>query len=85
MVGFFILVVTAVIGLLIGLFPAFNPDSQIIQLLDSGIAFLITFFDMARWFIPLDVFVICMAAMFAVDHFALLSKLIQYLVELVRG
>ena len=78
-------IITGVLGLLVGLFPAFLPDSQVIQLLDSGIAFLITFFDMARWFVPFDVFVLCFGAMLTVDHFALLSKLVQYLVGLVRG
>lgn len=85
LIGFFIAVVTGVIGLLVGLFPAFNPDSQVIQLLDAGIALLIQFLDMARWFLPLEVFVLCFGAMFAIDHFALISRIIQYLVELVRG
>lgn len=84
-VGIVIALITGVLGLLVGLFPALNPDSNFISALDTGIALLIQFFDMARWFIPLDIFVLCFGVMFAVDHFALISKIVQYLVELVRG
>ena len=85
LIGILIAFVVGVLGLFFGLFPAFSPDSQFVQALDSAISFLIQFFDAARWFMPINIFLICIGVIWTVDNWALISRIVQYLVGLVRG
>lgn len=77
--------ILAVLSLLVLVLPSVSMDNSFFIMLDSAIALLITFFDYARWFIPLNVFVVCFVAMIVVDQWALIFRLFQNLVEFVKG
>ncbi len=77
--------ILAVLALLVIVLPSLNMDNSFFTILDSAIALLITFFDYARWFIPLNVFVVCFVAMIVVDQWALIFRILQNLVEFVKG
>ncbi|WP_446787969.1 hypothetical protein [Macellibacteroides fermentans] len=85
LVAFLVAIGLAFVALLIGLLPAFNPDQGFLNLLDSGIALFIDIIEGVRWFLPLNVFVICLTVILAVDNWSLISRIIMYFVKIVRG
>lgn len=80
-----VIVGLAFLALLLGLLPTFNPDQGFLNLLDSGIALFIDIIEGVRWFLPLNVFVICLTVILAVDNWSLISRIIMYFVKIVRG
>lgn len=84
-VALIVVVALGILALLVGLLPTLSVDGGFMQLLDSGIALLIRFLDGARWFLPLDVFMLCFAVLLVVDNWSILSRIVQYIVKLIRG
>lgn len=80
-----IVVGIALVSLLLLILPSLTVGTQFFTLLDSGIALFIRFLDVGRWFVPLDVFVVCLGVIFVIDHWGLIMRIVQYIVDLIRG
>lgn len=80
-----IVVGIALVSLLLLILPSLTVGTQFFTLLDSGIALFIRLLDVGRWFIPLDVFVVCLGVIFVIDHWGLIMRIVQYIVDLIRG
>lgn len=65
--------------------PVFNLSTEFISKLDSAISMMIGFIQGASYFLPLDVFVICLSTMILIDNFTLITRLLKWVVGLVRG
>lgn len=74
-----------ILGLLGKLLPALNVPLGFMSSLDGMVSFFIQILRTASFFVPLDVLVICLTVMFVVDNFVLLSRVVQYILKLVRG
>jgi len=65
--------------------PALNLSQEFIDGFDNFITWLIGLYASASFFIPLDIFVICMTALLLVDGFALGMRVGQFVLKLIRG
>lgn len=74
-----------IVKMLSKLLPALNVPSKFINAIDSCFAFFINFFGIASFFIPLDVLVMCLGVILLIDNFALISRVVQYILKLIRG
>lgn len=84
-VAFVVVIGLAFLALMIGLVPAYSPDQGFLNMLDSSFVFFIDILDGVRWFLPLNVFVICLTVILAVDNWSLISRIVMYFIEIVRG
>lgn len=75
----------ALVSLLLLILPSLSVGTEFFSLLDAGIALFIRLVDFGRWFIPLDVFVLCLGVIFVIDHWGLIMRIVQYVVDLIRG
>ncbi|WDV44502.1 hypothetical protein PV797_06805 [Clostridiaceae bacterium M8S5] len=78
-------IVKWIISKLDKILPIFSLSENFLNGLDNAITFLIDLLEKANYFIPLDVFVLCLTAMLVVDNFALLMRLGQWVVKTIRG
>lgn len=73
------------LGLLGKLLPALNVPPNFLSAMDGMVNFFIQILRTASFFIPLDILILCLGVMFVVDNFALLSRVVQYILKLIRG
>lgn len=78
LLGFIINIISKVI-------PVFNLSPDFIEKLDDGIALFIKLLEGVSYFIPLDVFVLCFGVILMVDNFALMARIGQFIIKLIRG
>lgn len=74
-----------ILSLISSLLPDFIVNSTFITALDSGIAVLIKFIDLARWFFPVDVFVTCVGIILLIDNWSLVTRFFKWIIDLIRG
>lgn len=74
-----------IVSILDSMLPTLNLPPEFVTALDSGITVMIDLLEGASYFLPLDVFVVCMSAMLIADNFTLIIRLGQYVIELIRG
>lgn len=74
-----------IVKMLSKLLPALHVPVNFINAVDSCFAFFIKFFGIASFFIPLDVLVMCLGVILLIDNFALISRVVQYILKLIRG
>jgi len=67
------------------LLPVLNIPNSFISSIDGMVTFFIQILRTASFFVPLDILVMCLTVMFVVDNFALLSRIVQYVLKLIRG
>lgn len=75
----------ALVSLLLLILPSLSVGTEFFSFLDAGISLFIRLVDVGRWFIPLDAFVVCLGVIFVIDHWGLIMRIVQYVVELIRG
>lgn len=85
LIGVFVAIGIAILTLVVALIPALTIDGTFVAALDGAVEFLIQVFDFARWFFPFNVFVMCLGIIIIVDNWTLLSRVVQYVVGVVRG
>lgn len=79
------MLLSAVIGIISKMLPAFNLPQEFITQLDKGLSLVITLIEGASWILPLDVMLICFTTMLVVDNWAIIARIVQWIVELIRG
>jgi len=67
------------------LLPKLNLSPAFISGLDNAITLFIGILKTASFFVPLDVLVICITAMLVVDNFAILTRIGQFILKMIRG
>jgi hypothetical protein len=65
--------------------PILNLPDSFYTTLDTGMSSFIELLRMGAYFIPLDILVLCISVMLIVDNFALLTRIGQFLIKLIRG
>lgn len=80
-----ILIGIGVAIVVLALLPSLTVGTEFFLLLDAAIAMIITLLDMGRYFIPLDVLGMCFGVILLVDNWALIMRIVQYVVQLIRG
>lgn len=53
--------------------------------IDKAFSFLIDMLTTASWFLPLNVIVTCFLVIIAVDNFALISRIVRWIIATIRG
>lgn len=78
-------IVKFLINLLNKLLPKIGISDGFFETADSVMSAFITIVEWAGWFLPLDLFLLCMTTILIVDNFALLSRVVQWIIRLIRG
>jgi hypothetical protein len=81
--------ISAVLNLLLGvistILPAIGVPPEFFIALDAGLSLLLDIIITSAWFVPLDILVMCFTVMLVADNYILLSKLVRWVVGLIRG
>lgn len=67
------------------LLQAFGFSSTFLTSLDSAFAWFVGLIQSAGYFMPLDVFMVCLGVMLVVDNWVLLGRVGTYILKLLRG
>lgn len=78
-------VLSFILGLLGRILPVLGFSTDFLSKLDNAISWFISLLQSASYFIPLDVFVVCMSVMLVFDNWALMFRVGQFIVKLIRG
>lgn len=82
-------IVNSILGFIVSVLdtvlPALGVPDEFFLMADSAISTLIGIIQVASFFIPLDIFVLCFTVMLIVDNFAILMRIGQFILKLVRG
>lgn len=76
---------SSVIGFLDKFLPVLGFSPQFMSSLDNALSTIIGIIQGAGYFLPLDIMVLCFSAMLIVDNFALLTRVGQFVIKLIRG
>lgn len=71
-------VVLSIVSVLVGVLPI--PDA-FVEGLDSFLAFIIDILSSASWLIPMDLLILCLGIVWAVDNYKLIFKFVMWLIE----
>lgn len=74
-----------IVGFIDSILPSMGFSTEFLSGLDNALSTLIGLVQGAGYFIPLNVVAICFGAMLVVDNFALLSRVGQFVIKLIRG
>lgn len=80
-----ILIGIGVAAIVMILLPSLTFGTDFFLLLDAAIAMIIQLLDLGRYFIPLDVLGMCFGIILLVDNWSLVVRILQYVVQLIRG
>lgn len=76
---------TAILGIISSILPVFQLPKEFIEQLDKALVLVITLIEGASWILPMDVMLICFTTMLVVDNWAILVRIAQWIIELIRG
>lgn len=65
--------------------PSLGLPEEFLLKLDNAIVVILGFIDGARWFIPLDIVVMCFSVIIIADNFAVMMRIGQWFLGLIRG
>lgn len=74
-----------IIGFIDSVLPVFGLPNEFLIMLDSAFCIFVDLIQGAGYFLPLDVFMLCMTAMLLVDNFAILMRVGQWVIRTIRG
>lgn len=72
-----------IIGVLNLLLPVLHLPENFINTIDSAFVFLIGLLEGASYFVPLDIFVVCYSTILIVDNFALIFRIVKWIISLI--
>lgn len=67
------------------LLPALGVPDSFFNACDSAFSMFVNIVRTASFFVPLDIMVTCLVVMSIVDNFALISRIGQWTIKLIRG
>lgn len=78
-------IISFIVSILDLILPTFDLSADFLAHVDFAIVTIINLLESANYFLPLDIFVVCFSVMLIVDNFALLTRIGQFIIKLVRG
>lgn len=82
-------IINAIVSLLASLLdkilPTLGISAEFIAKIDLAFSWFISLMQSASYFLPLDVFVICLGVMLVFDNWSLLFRVGQWVVKFIRG
>lgn len=74
-----------IVGILDNVLPVLGLSPDFLMKIDSAFAWFIGAMQGASYFIPLDIFVACMATIIIIDNWSLVFRVAHSVIKLVRG
>lgn len=74
-----------IISILDKLLPKLSLSNEFYSNVDNVLFLLINIIESVGYFIPLDIFVLCLTTMLIVDNFALFTRVGMLVIKLIRG
>lgn len=78
-------IMAILISLLDTLLPALGVPDSFFVTADTAFASFVTIIQGASFFVPLDIMVVCFGIMLLADNFALILRVGQFILKLIRG
>ena len=78
-------IISFIISILGLVLPVLGVPDSFFNTVDTAFSSLISFFQIASFFVPLDILVTCLTIMLIVDNFALFMRIGRWIIDLIRG
>lgn len=59
--------------------------ADFLAVVDGAISFVIDIIHFASWLLPVNIILICLSAIWVVDNWAIIWKIVKWVLELIRG